>query len=49
MPFKDRAATFETTFHVEDIGFVQESMDRIKRILDATYKKADLEQITDEC
>ena len=44
-----RDATFETTFHVEDIGSVRESTDRIKRILDATYEKADLEKITAEC
>ena len=49
MPFKDRDAAFETTFHVEDIGSVQESTDHIKRILDATYEKAELEQITPEC
>ena len=49
MPFEDRDATFETAFHVEDIGSVRESMDRIKRILDATYEKADLEKITSEC
>ena len=49
MPFKDRDATFETAFHVEDIGSVQESTDRIKWILDATYEKADLEQIIAEC
>ena len=35
MPFKRSDATFETAFHVKDIGLVQESMDRIKRILDA--------------
>ena len=49
MPFKDRDATFETAFHVKGIGSVQESTDRIKRILDATYEKADLERITAEC
>ena len=49
MPFKDRDATFETAFHVEDIGLVQESTDRIKWILDATYEKAALEKITAEC
>ena len=49
MAFKDRDATFETALHVEDIGSVQESTDRIMRILDATYEKADLEKITSEC
>ena len=49
MPFKDRGATFETTFHVEDIGSARESTDRIKRILDAMYEKAELEKITSEC
>ena len=49
MPFKDRDATFEAKFHVEDIGSVRESMDRIKWILDATYEKADLEKITAAC
>ena len=49
MPFKDRDATFETAFPVEDIGLVRESKDRIKRILDATYDKADLEKIAAEC
>ena len=46
MPYKDRDATFGTAFHVEDIGLVQESTDRIKWILDATYEKADPEKIT---
>ena len=49
MPFKDRDATFESAFHVEDIGSVQECTDRIKWILDATYEKADLEKIMAEC
>ena len=49
MPFKDRDATFETAFHVKDIVLVQESTDRIKRILNAMYEKADLEKITAEC
>ena len=49
MPFKDRDATFQTTFHVEDIRSVRERTDRIKRILDVTYEKADLEKITAEC
>ena len=49
MPFKDRDATFETGFHVEYIGSAWESTDRIKRILDVTYEKADLEKITSEC
>ena len=49
MPLKDRDATFETAFHVEDIGSVRQSMDHIKRILDATYEKADLEKIAAEC
>ena len=49
MPFKDRDAIFETTFYVEDIGSVKESTDRIRWILDATYEKADLKQITAEC
>ena len=39
MPFKDRDATFETTSHVEGIGSVQESTDRIKGILDAALRK----------
>ena len=46
---KDRDATFETAFLVEDIGSVRESTDRIKRILDATCEKANLEKITAEC
>ena len=49
MPFKDIDATFETAFYVEDIRSVQESTDRIKRILAAMYEKADLEKITAEC
>ena len=49
MPFKDRDAIFETAFHVEDIGSVRESTDRIKRILDAMFEMADLEKITSEC
>ena len=49
MPLRIEMQLLKTSFHVEDIGSVQESMDRIKRILDATYEKADLEKITTEC
>jgi hypothetical protein len=49
MPFKSRDVTLEEAFGIEDVGAVLESTDRIHRILDATYEKADLQQTVDEC
>jgi transposase InsO family protein len=49
MPFKDKNSKVETSLHIEDVGAVQESTTRMKRILDATYTKADLSKIVTEC
>ena len=49
MPFKDKDAKVETSLHIEDVGAVKESTTRIKYILDATYAKADLNSIVEEC
>jgi hypothetical protein len=49
MPFKDNDPKIETLLHMEDVGAVQESTSRMKRILDATYAKANLSTIVTEC
>ena len=45
MPFKPIAATPENYYHLKEAMAVNESLDRIKQILDAKYKTADLEKV----
>ncbi len=45
MPYKDRDATPLDSYHVEDPEELFEETERIKRILDAKYTPADLEQV----
>jgi hypothetical protein len=49
MPFKDKDANIETSIHIEDVKTVQDSTSHMKRILDATYVKADLSKTVTEC
>jgi hypothetical protein len=49
MPFKDKDAKIKMSLHIKDVGAVQESTSRMKRILDATYTKADLSNTVTEC
>ncbi len=49
VPFKSREATIETAYHIEDPIAIQHSTHRIRKILDAKYDKADLEEITANC
>jgi predicted aspartyl protease len=45
IPMKDIDATYSEAYYVEDSHIVNESMERIKRILDAKYEPANLEEI----
>ena len=45
MPFKPKAATVKTAYHVEEAMTVHDATDRIKSILDAKYEAADLEKV----
>ena len=44
IPFKDQDSTL-TDFYVKEPDMVEDTNDRLKRILDAKYEKADLEEI----
>jgi hypothetical protein len=44
MPFKSKEDTFETGFYLADSAAVQDSTERIKRILDAKYEKINIRQ-----
>jgi hypothetical protein len=44
-PFKSTDATAETSYFVEEPEAVQHATDRIKKILDANYEKADPHEI----
>ena len=48
MPFKDGDATARESYHISDTDSMEDSVDRIKRILDAKYEKADLSKICQE-
>ena len=45
MPFKPSNATQENCYHVEEAMAVNESLDRIKQILEAKYEAADLDKV----
>jgi hypothetical protein len=48
IPMKDRDATFEESFHVGDTVATEEAADRIRDILEAKYKAANLREICDK-
>jgi transposase InsO family protein len=45
MPFKDVSELKDEVFHVEEPEAVQESMDRVRKILDNDYAQANLEEV----
>ena len=45
IPMKDASASANTSFHVQERGCIAEMSDRVNRILDAKYEKADLSAI----
>jgi hypothetical protein len=45
MPFKDVLELKDEVFHVEEPEAVQESMDRVRKILDNDYAQANLEEV----
>ena len=50
MPFKDPDASILDSYHIDDPDGLQDEHDRIKKILDAKYDAADLEQVCkDQC
>ena len=48
MPFKERDATEQQAYHISDGDSVEDAVERVKKILDAKYTKADIEQICRE-
>ena len=48
MPFKDRDATEQQACHRSDGDPVEDTVDRVKKILDAKCTKADIKQICQE-
>jgi len=48
MPFKDGDASVKEVHYVSDSDPVEDAVHRVKRILDAKYKKADVEKICQE-
>ena len=49
IPMKEYNGTFEETFNVENLIKEDEDLERIKRILDAKYEKADLNKVVENC
>jgi len=47
IPFKDIDSTLESSFHIADSKQVDDSVERLKKILDAKYEAADLDQVAD--
>ena len=48
MPFKDRGATVSEAYHISDGDPVEDAVHRVKKILDAKYDKADIDQVCSE-
>ena len=48
MPFKDWDAIEEQAYHISDGDPVEDAVDRVKKILDAKYVKADIKKICQE-
>ena len=47
MPFKDRDESPLLSYHVNDKGITQNSVNRVKEILDAKYEPANLDEVVD--
>ena len=48
MPFKEGDSTMQDAYHVPDPGILEDASTRLKKILDAKYEAADLEQLCGE-
>jgi len=49
IPMKNVDATAEEAYHVEDSEAIQDATERIKKILDAKYEPADLDEVVNSC
>jgi hypothetical protein len=49
IPMRSNEATIEDSFYIHDSPCVQEAAERIKRILDAKYEPANLDEIVHDC
>jgi hypothetical protein len=49
IPMKSTEATIEDSFNINDSFSLEEAADRIKRILDAKYEPANLDEVTNNC
>ena len=48
MPFKDGDSTMQDAYHIPEPGSLEDASTRLKKILDAKYEAADLEQLCSE-
>ena len=48
VPMKERECTIDSAFHIPE-EHLDTELDRVKRILDAKYEPADLEEVVDKC
>jgi hypothetical protein len=49
IPMKSRDATIEDSYYIHDSPCLEEAAERIKRILDAKYEPANLDELTAKC
>jgi hypothetical protein len=49
IPMKSRDATIYDSYHIQDTPCLEEAAERIKRILDAKYEPANLDEIAASC
>ena len=49
IPMKEIDATIENSYAIEDSEAVNDATDRIKRILDAKYEPANIDEVVAEC
>jgi hypothetical protein len=49
IPMRSRDSTIEDSYLISDTPCLQEAVERIKRILDAKYEPANLDEIVNSC
>jgi hypothetical protein len=49
IPMRSRDATIEDSYHIQEAPHLEETVERIKRILDAKYEPANLEEVVAGC
>jgi hypothetical protein len=49
IPMRSRDATIEDSYHIQEAPHLEETVERIKRILDAKYEPANLDEVVAGC